>query len=253
MLCSRRPPGELALAITALPLFGALALWLVFEEGGLDRALGALALVLLLCLLPNLVGPGRYCIEGGALVWGRTRLPLEQIRRARVAPLATCPLFPVLKLVLTNEGVQTLALPLTYAGWEEVYEAIRAARPDLGLLPWWEEPEIRRALKLGGHSLLRFPKDVTFYRENGTVALFTSALLFLALTLLGAFLPKPLREVWIGVVVFATLTLYHRLAKPRILVKDGAGRLKTSEAPRAKRASSYFPYFSSAFSTKALV
>ena len=223
MVCSRRPPGELVLALTALPIWGGLALWLVLEGGGLERALGALALVLLLCLLPNLVGPGRYCIEGGALVWGRTRLPLERIQRARVALLAPCPLFPVLKLVLTAEGGQTLALPLTYAGWEEVYEAIRLARPDLGLSPWWEAPEIREALKKGGRPLLHLPKGATRYRENGVLALLAAALLFVALVLLGALLPRALREVWIAVTVYLTLTLYQRLARPRVVFLDGAG------------------------------
>ena len=224
MVCSRRPPGELVLALTALPIWGGLALWLVLEGGGLERALGALALVLLLCLLPNLVGPGRYCLEGGALVWGRAHLPLDQLQRARIALLAPCPLFPVLKLVLTTESGQKLALPLTYAGWEEVYEAIRVARPDLGLPPWWEAPEIREALKKGGRPWLHLPTGATRYRENGVVALLASALLFVALVLLGALLPRALSEAWIAVTVYLTLTLYQRLARPRIVFLDGAGR-----------------------------
>ena len=224
MVCARRPKGELALLLTLLPVLLGLSLWLALTGGGAERLIGVLGLFLWLCVLLNAVGPGRYCALGSELVWGRKRLPLTEIQGARVAPGSRCPLFPELRLVLTPREGDGLALPLSYAGWEEVYEAIRAARPDLGLPPWWEAPEIRRALKTGGRPLLHLPKGATSYRENGTVALLASALLFLALTLLGPFVPRPLDEVWVGVVVFATLTLYHRLAKPRVLLEDPEGR-----------------------------
>jgi len=206
----------------------ALALW-AFTAGDLTgRVAGGVALVLLLCLLyTSKTPPGRYGLENDTLLFGRERIPLARVSAARVEVRVRCPLFPewVLRLV-TPEGER--ALPLTYAGWETVYEGIRAARPDLGLPPWWAEPRIQRALKQR-RPPIRVPKGAHRYLENGTPALFVAATSWLALTLAGAALPLPgaLGDLWIALVVYVALTIYDRLSKPVVVVEDEAGHPHT--------------------------
>ena len=228
MACARVPKGDLVLTLVFLPVLLGLSVWITLTGSGPERLIGILGFVLWLCLLLNAVGPGRYCVAGSELLLSRRRLSLAEVQGAQVAPGSRCPLFPGLQLVLRLREGRAVALPLTYAGWEAVYEATRAARPDLGLRPWKEEPLIRQALRRGGRPLVHLPEGAILYRENGTLALFSAALLFFALTLLGALVPTSLTAFWIGVVVYATLALYDRIAKPRVLLEDDAGR---REAP----------------------
>ncbi len=224
MACARFPKGDLVLSLVFLPTFLGLSVWLALTGSGPERLIGILGLFLWLCLLLSAVGPGRYCVAGSELFLGRRRLSLAEVQEARVASGSRCPFFPGLRLVLRLREGRAVALPLTYAGWEAVYEAIRAARPDLSLRPWQEEPFIRQALRRGGRPLVHLPEGAVLYRENGTLALFSAILLFFALTLLGALVPRSLTAFWIGVVVYATLALYDRIAKPKVLLEDDAGR-----------------------------
>ncbi len=211
------------------PILTALALLALAAGDPLERAAGGLALVVILCLFyaSAYTPPGRYGLERGRLLFGREGLPIAQVSTARVEARGRCPLFPELVLRLeTPKG--EWALPLTYAGWETVYEAIRTARPDLGLPPWWAETQIQRALKRRRPSI-RVPKGAQRHRENGTLALFLAATLWLALTLAGAVLPLSgvLGDLWIALVVYVTLTAYDRLSRPVVMVEDEAGHLHT--------------------------
>ena len=228
MICARVPKGDLVPLLVFLPVLLGLSVWIALAGSGPERLIGIPGVVLWLCLLLSAVGPGRYCVAGNELFLGRRQLALAEVQGARVAPGSRCPLFPGLQLVLRLREGRAVALPLTHAGWEAVYEAIRAARPDLGLRPWREEPLIQRALQRDGRPLVHLPKGAILYRENGTLALFSAALLFFALTLLGALVPRGLTAFWIGVVVYATFALYDRIAKPKVLLENDAGR---REAP----------------------
>ena len=217
------------LAWTAGLLLAGLAVLALTASPPPERALAGVALVLLLCLLYAALRPrpDGYGLENDTLLFGQERIPLSRVSAARVEMRGRCPLFPELVLRLgTPEGAR--ALPLSYAGWEAVYRAIRTARPDLGLPPWWAEPRIQRALKQR-RPPIRVPKGAHRYLENGTLALFVAATSWLALTLAGAVLPLPgaLGDLWIALVVYVALAVYDRLSKPVIVVEDEAGHRHT--------------------------
>ncbi len=207
----------------------ALALLALAAGDPLERAASGLIFVVVLCLFyaSAYAPPGRYSLEHGTLLFGRERIPLSRVSAARVEARPRFLFFPEMVLrIETSEGER--ALPLTYTGWETVYEALRTARPDLGLPPWWAEAQIQRALKRQRPSI-RVPNGVRRYRENGTQALFVAATLWLALILVGNVFPLSglLNDLWIALVVYAALTIYDRLAKPVVVVEDEAGRLHT--------------------------
>ena len=139
--------------------------------------------------------PSTFGLEHGFLVTGDARIPLQRIQAARVVRLKPCTLTsdtyrpPALRLDLESHA--TLILPLVPKGWDEVYEVLRAARPDLGLLPWSEVPEIIEALYEHINTSVALPKGVKIVYRRRALAVLAAVATAVASGLVIAVSPLP--------------------------------------------------------------
>ncbi len=237
-LCAQKPPSDRILTAFAAFFFAgmaAVALWLWTIGDPLEKAVGALALVVgvlySLCSAFRFLKPppNHYCLAEDAIRFGNAALSLSDIRSGRVVRRPVCPwlrgVLVELVLELESKGGRTLALPLTYPGWEQVYEALRARRPELGLPRWQDEPLVLEEMARG-RGAVRLPKGARILRENfflGVLVAFFLAVFVLPLIL--ALFPFP-RWVSENAGLFAVpliFFLYHRIVRKRVLVDDHRG------------------------------
>ncbi len=206
----------------------AVALWLWTIGDPLEKAVGALALVVgvlySLCSVFRFLKPPpkHYCLVEGAIRFGNAALSLLDIRSGRVVRRPVCPwlrsTLVELALELESKGGRTLALPLTYPGWEQVYEALRARRPELGLPRWQDEPLVLEEMARG-RGAIRLPSCARIVRENfylGVLAAFFFGF-FLLPAILVLFPFTSLVSENIGLFsVPLVLLLYHRFVQKRV-------------------------------------
>ena len=245
-VCAEKPKSHGLLTAASALFFGgltALSLWLLATGDLPDKAVGlfgaAYGALLALCALYQLLRPlpPRYCLEGDTLRFGEEYLSLFELRSARVERRPACPFLKgtlvELALVLEEKSGKALALPLTYPGWEAVYEALRERRPDLGLGPWWEDPRVLAEL-VQGRGALALPRGARVVRENfhlGVLCAFLIAVLLLPLAVV--LLPFP---AWVrdNVALFATpiaFLIYGALVRKRLVIETKEGAREGPERP----------------------
>jgi len=214
-----------------LALLGAagtgLGLWWVVAGGLLEKTLGVLLFVYsfscLFCAYHALSAhrPERYCLQNGTLVFGAATVALHEIRAAWLEPRSLCPLalgeLAELSLVLKTKDGREIVLPLSYEGWEAVYEALRKERPELLLPPWWKNPLIHSELARP-RAKLAPPAGCKVEVENTVLGLLVAFFALWIAALLLALFPSPPNIdaikviVPLGVAYFA----YRQVVQPRV-------------------------------------
>ncbi len=222
-LCARRPPGDLAITAFAAFFFTgmvAAALWLLATGDPLEKIVGALAfavgILLVLCSTYQFFKPlpKRFCLAKDAMHFGRAALPLSEIRVARITRRPLCPWLrgTLVELALALESIdgKNLALPLTYQGWERVYGALRARRPELGL-PRWQEAPLVLGEMVRGRGSVRLPSCARIVRENFYLGVLAAFFLgFFLLPVILVLFPFPSLGLFSVPLV---LLLYHRIVR----------------------------------------
>ncbi len=264
-VCAEWPKNDRTLTVASLLFFGGmtlLALRLLATGDPVEKTLGALALalslLLALCAGHQLLNPPpeRYSLEDGTIRFGGESLALSAVRSARVERRPACPLLKhtltELALVLEANTGERLALPLTHKGWERVYEALSTRRPELGLRPWHEDLLVLE-------ELLRARGAVRPRKTSGSCVR-TSTWACSRPSSSCSFSPSPSCSFPSPAGSWTT-----RFPSPprspsgstTASSENGFGSKRTGAPGRSPRRPGqedrYFPYFSSAFSTKALV
>jgi len=152
-----------------------------------------------------------FGIDQRTLWVGDRMIPLTAIRAAHVEPWGPCALArenaPTPFLALELENGELLALPLVPKGWDEVYEALRQARPDLGLLPWPEDPRLVEAVRNHLNSGVPLPRGARVVVRRRALAGLVAVAVFLASVELGrrfslpSFLLSPLAVIAYSLVI----------------------------------------------------
>ena len=177
-------------------LLAGFALYLLYagirEHNGVELAIAGIFLYFFTpCALgyPGFVRLPPFGVDETTLWVGERKIPLEAIHAAQVEPWGPCALArenaPTPFLVLELASGEVLALPLVPKGWDTVYEALREARPDLGLLPWPKNPLLVEAVQNHLNSGVHLPQGVRIRVRRRALAGLTALAVFLASAELG--------------------------------------------------------------------
>ena len=245
-LCAQKPPSDRILTAFAAFFFTgmvAAALWLLATGDPLEKSVGALAFAVgvlyTLCSTYRFFKPlpKRFCLAKDAIHFGRAALPLSEIRAARITRRPVCPWLQgaLVELALELESMdgKNLALPLTYQGWEQVYEDLRVHHPELGLPRWQEEPLVLEEMARG-RGAVRLPSCARIVRENfylGVLAAFFFGFFLLPAILVLFPFPSLVSE---NIGLFSVplfLLLYHRFVQKRVQTENCRGAREDPEHP----------------------